>query len=117
MAASAPQTIAFAIAGPIARGDLPGLCERICALLHAHPGTDTWICDVHSVDADATTVDALARLQLGARRNATCIHLANASPQLTALIDLLGLTEVLAKPPTEAGARTAGTGAPSTGRT
>ena len=33
MAARAPQTIGFAIRGPIARADLPGLSERVCALL------------------------------------------------------------------------------------
>jgi len=33
MAASAPQTVAFAIGGPITRADLPGLCAHICTLL------------------------------------------------------------------------------------
>ena len=33
MTASAPQSIVFSIWGPITRADLPGLCERVCALL------------------------------------------------------------------------------------
>jgi len=33
MTTSAPRTIAFAIEGPIARADLPGLCARVCDLL------------------------------------------------------------------------------------
>jgi hypothetical protein len=33
MATSGPHTVAFTIFGPITRADLPGLRERICALL------------------------------------------------------------------------------------
>ena len=32
--------LAFAIWGPIARGDLPGLCNRVCALLERN---DAWL--------------------------------------------------------------------------
>ena len=63
MTASVPQTIAFAIGGPITRGDLAGLCERVCALLETS-GADVALCDVRGVGPDAVTVDALARLQL-----------------------------------------------------
>jgi len=33
MGSSAPHTISFAIVGPIARADLPGLCARVRRLL------------------------------------------------------------------------------------
>jgi hypothetical protein len=33
MPAPAPQTVSFAIGGPITGADLPGLCERVCAFL------------------------------------------------------------------------------------
>ena len=33
MATPAPHAVPFAIRGPIARADLPGLCDRVCALL------------------------------------------------------------------------------------
>ena len=67
MTASAPQTIAFAIWGPIARDDLPGLSDRVCGLLRGS-GATTALCDVTGVEPDAVTVDALARLQLAAGR-------------------------------------------------
>ena len=84
----------FSVRGPIARADLPGLCDRICALLSAHGPGEVW-CEVQGVEADAVTVDALARLQLAAQRQGCRIRLENASGELRELVDLLGLTEVL----------------------
>ena len=94
MATSAPQTIAFAIRGPIARDDLPGLCERVCTLLSAS-GATTAFCDITGVDPDAVTVDALARLQMAASRLGCRVRLRNASPALCELVDLMGLRDVL----------------------
>jgi len=94
MAASAPQTVAFAIYGPIARADLPGLCERVCALL-SQSGAQVVLCDVTGVDPDAVTVDALARLQLAARRHGCQVRLRHASDELLELVDFMGLTDVL----------------------
>ena len=62
MAASAQHTIDFAITGPIARSDLAGLCDRVCALLRESRASVA-LCDVRGIDPDAVTVDALARLQ------------------------------------------------------
>ena len=94
MSASAPQTIAFAIWGPIAREDLPGLCDRVCGLLHrARP--DVVLCDVAGVPVDAVCVDALARLQLAARRNGCQVRLRNASAELRELVGFMGLSDVL----------------------
>lgn len=84
----------FAIRGPIARDDLPGLCDRVCALLRAR-GPGTAHCDVTGVEADAVTVDALARLQLAARRLGCQVRLCNASRELRELVSLMGLTDVL----------------------
>ena len=84
----------FAIWGPIAREDLPGLCDRVCAVLHAH-GPGPTRCDVAGVDPDAVTVDALARLQLAARRLGCEVRLCNASAELRELIAFMGLREVL----------------------
>jgi ABC-type transporter Mla MlaB component len=94
MAAGAPQPIAFAIDSPIARADLPGLCERICALIERSEA-DVALCDVTGVDADAVTVDALARLQLTARRHGCQIRLRHASSELVELLAFVGLREVL----------------------
>jgi ABC-type transporter Mla MlaB component len=94
MAPSTPRTITFAIWGPIARGDLPGLCERVCALL-GEAGATVALCDVADIPVDAVTVDALARLQLLASRHRCRIHLRNASDQLRDLIAFMGLEDVL----------------------
>src|SRR5437588_704145 len=61
-------SITILISGPIAPSDLPGLDQRVCALLD---GCDAAVavCDVDGITADAVTVDALARLQLGADRH------------------------------------------------
>jgi ABC-type transporter Mla MlaB component len=84
----------FAIWGPIAPEDLPGLCDRVCAVLReAGPGLVR--CDVTGVDPDAVTVDALCRLQVAARRLGCRVRLRNASPELRELIAFMGLTDVL----------------------
>jgi ABC-type transporter Mla MlaB component len=94
MAATEPRTVAFAISGPIRREDLPGLCARVCALL-SRCGAEVAFCDVGGVEPDAVTVDALAQLQLGARRRGCTVRLRNASDDLRALVELMGLTAVL----------------------
>jgi ABC-type transporter Mla MlaB component len=88
------QTIAFAVRGPIERTDLPGLCDRVCALF-ARTAPAIAFCDVSDVPADAVTVDALARLQLAAGRCACKVRLRNASPQLRNLVEFMGLEDVL----------------------
>ena len=94
MGATAPQTVAFAIRGPITRADLPGLCDRVCALL-SESSASVVTCDVRDVEPDAVAVDALCRLQLAARRNGCRIRLRNASPELRELVVFMGLTDVL----------------------
>jgi len=94
MATPGPHTLAIAIAGPITREDLPGLCARVCAELSAS-GADIVLCDVRGVEADAVTVDALARLQLGARRAGSRVRLVHASPALRELVAFMGLSDVL----------------------
>jgi len=90
----AATTIEFAIRGPIAPADLAGLSDRVCALLH-ESGADVARCDVAGVDADAAVVDALARLQLAARRLGCQVLLRHASNELRQLVAFMGLTEVL----------------------
>ena len=95
MSASPPRTFAFAIWGPILREDLPGLCDRVCALLREHDGADVALCDVDGVRADTATVDALARLQLAARRHACQVRLRGCSRDLHELVEFMGLRDVL----------------------
>jgi ABC-type transporter Mla MlaB component len=94
MPTPASPEVAFAIRGPIVRADLPGLCDRVCALLA--DGTLVARCDVGGVEPDAVCVDALARLQLAARRRGCCVQLENASDALLELLELMGLTHVFA---------------------
>ncbi len=95
MAIREPLTIHFRIYAPLARADLPGLSARVCRLLAiTHPALA--YCDVSGFERpDAVTVDALARLQLAARRRGCQVRLLNASPALRELTALMGLTDVL----------------------
>jgi ABC-type transporter Mla MlaB component len=94
MASRAPQAIAFAIRGPIERTDLPGLCDRVCGLL-AENRAEVALCDVAGIDPDCVTVDALARLQLAARRHGCKVRLRHASQELLDLVGFMGLSDVL----------------------
>ena len=53
------------------------------------------LCDARSLPADLAAVDALARLQLAARRRGCTLLLTGASDALRALIDLVGLADAL----------------------
>jgi ABC-type transporter Mla MlaB component len=94
MEAEAPKTVAFAIRGPIARGDLQGLCDRVCGLL-GEARADVAYIDVEGIEADAVCVDALARLQLGAKHHGCKVRLRNATPGLRQLVAFMGLADVL----------------------
>jgi ABC-type transporter Mla MlaB component len=83
------------IRGPLQRSDLPGLYARVCALFTANPGA-TLVCDVSEVAIDAVAVEALARLQLGARRNGCCVRLVSAPRELSELVSFMGLQDVIA---------------------
>jgi ABC-type transporter Mla MlaB component len=90
---SSPTTT-FAITGPIGPADLPGLCARVCAILE-ESRAEVALCDVAGVPVDATTVDALARLQLAAHRRNCFVRLRNASGDLLDLVAFMGLENVL----------------------
>ena len=94
MCAAARAPLAFAVHGPISRADLPGLCDRVCALLGENR-SDVAVCEVRGVEPDAVTVDALARLQLAARSYGCKVHLRGASPELLELVAFMGLADVL----------------------
>ena len=84
----------FTVYGPIARDDLPGLCDRVCRVFSENPATEIF-CDVQGVEPDAVTVDALARLQLAAHRLGRRVRLQNASPELLELVEFMALDNVL----------------------
>jgi ABC-type transporter Mla MlaB component len=94
MAAPVPQTVVFVLDGPIARTDLALLCEQIGALLET-TGAEVALCDVSAVEPDAVSVDALARLQLAARRRGCQARLRGASSELLDLLAFMGMLDVL----------------------
>jgi len=82
------------VEAPIERADIPGLCARVCRLLE-ESDAPTVVCDVGAHAPDAVTLDALARLQLAASRRGKSIELHRTSGELRALLELMGLGEVL----------------------
>ncbi len=89
-----PSSVVFFIEGPIGRGELPELCERARSALQGCDA-DVVVCDVGRVYPDAVAVDALARLQLTARRLGREVRLRRACGELRELLALVGLREVL----------------------
>lgn len=88
--------IVLVIAGPIRRADVPALCDRLHRLLVRAGGSGPVTCDVGALtEPDAATIDALARMQLTARRLGRRIRLRNASARLNGLLALTGLDVVL----------------------
>ncbi len=109
------DSITFAIWAPLRRADLPGLYRRVCVLLEtAHPREIQ--CEVNGIAADAVALDALARLELAARRHGAKLEFLAASAELRKLIAFAGLDGALRTRDAAEG-RTAGTGDPSTGNT
>jgi ABC-type transporter Mla MlaB component len=83
------------VGGPLTPADIPDLCERARALMD-RTGVHALVCDVGGhVEADAVTVEALARLQLAARRRGCRVSLRGASIDLLGLLSLAGLTDIV----------------------
>jgi anti-anti-sigma regulatory factor len=89
-----PSTIEIGIGPRIDRTDIPALCDRARALMK-DASTERLICDVGEVfRPDAVTVDALARLQLTARRLGCRLSIRHPRGELQELLALMGLSEV-----------------------
>ena len=83
------------IAGRIDRADIALLCERVCLALEGS-SVEAVVCDVGALDdPDCVAVDALARLQLTARRLGRRLYLRNVSPELQGLLCFVGLDEAV----------------------
>lgn len=94
MPTSEGSALTFVINGPIARADLPGLYRRVCAVMERGDAVVAF-CEVRGVNPDAVTVEALARLQLVARRHDRQVRLRGASDELRELLAFMGLDAVL----------------------
>jgi anti-anti-sigma regulatory factor len=89
------DAVVLVVDGPITPADVPALGDRALALLEG-TGAGVIACDVRAVvDPDTVVVDALARLQLVARRLGSRLRLLNASQELWELLALMGLDGVL----------------------
>ena len=92
----------------------PG-CATASARCSRPPGpTSVACCDVGGVAADAVTVDALARLQLAARRHGCGCRLRGASDELRGLVAFMGLADVLRRG--EPGLASSRGGSPNSGK-
>ncbi len=97
--------VEFGLPGHIDRTEIPWLCLRL-QVLAASVAADRLVCDVGAiVEPDAVTVDALARLQLTARRSGRELGIRHASRELEELLDLTGLAEVVRSAPAQASRR------------
>ena len=77
--------------GPVTRDQVPGLCDDVRARLAAI-GAGVVVCDVAGLGPPGlATVDALARMQLAARRAGGRVRLRAPAPSLLLLLDLVGL--------------------------
>jgi ABC-type transporter Mla MlaB component len=92
--APGPSTTVLSLGGPLARTDLPALCERGRALLEAS-GAEVLVCDASRlVNVDVVALDAFARLQLTARRLGGRICVRHAPVELEELLRFTGLAEI-----------------------
>ena len=82
------------LAGAIARNDVPLLCEHLRDQIERHD-LDLIDCEVSDILVDLVAVEALARLQLTARRHGCRVSLVGASSELESLLGLCRLSEVL----------------------
>ncbi|MPZ70623.1 MAG: STAS domain-containing protein [Actinobacteria bacterium] len=88
-------TIVWTIGGRLDRAHIPRLCREFGALLGSS-GARVVVCDVGGlIDPDCVAVDAVARLQLAARRRGATVTLLRASNELKELLELIGLENVI----------------------
>ena len=90
------RTGVVVIDGPLSRGRIAPLCSEARRLL-ASGRFDLVLCDVGAVvEPDVMVIEALARLQLTARRAGGSIGVWHASGRLRDLLALVGLCDIVA---------------------
>jgi ABC-type transporter Mla MlaB component len=89
------RSVVLVIHGVVTPEAVAGLCARVRSLL-GDPGIELVTCDLSGVaDPDAAALEALARMQLTARRMGRSIRLAHVRPEMRALLALAGLTDIV----------------------
>jgi anti-anti-sigma regulatory factor len=90
-----PDDTVLSLAGPIDRADIPAFCERALERIERSEA-DPVVCDLGRVPRpDAVTVEALARLQLEARRLGRHLVFRDACGELRDLVAFVGLDRAL----------------------
>jgi ABC-type transporter Mla MlaB component len=90
-----PRTVVLVVHGRVTPDTIAVLCARVRVLL-GDPTVGTVTCDLSGVvEPDAVALDALARMQLTARRMGRTIRLRHVQPEMRALLALVGLTDVV----------------------
>lgn len=88
-------TTVWTLGPAITRDDIPRLCEQLLLVLRDSAAAVV-ICDVGAVaHPDAVTIEAVARLQLTARRLGRHIRLHRVGGRLAELLSLTGLSDVV----------------------
>jgi ABC-type transporter Mla MlaB component len=90
-----PRELVLTVEGPITAATIAELCGRLRAVLE---GSDVSVlsCDVKSIaQADVAALDALARLQLTARRMGRSVRLRHVSNPLHDLLHLTGWSAIV----------------------
>lgn len=89
------DAVVIAVSGALTREDLPLLADWFEALLERVAPTAV-VCSLAGLaTVDLIAVDALARLRLRSRRRGCALVVRGAPPPLRALVELLGLADVL----------------------
>lgn len=71
---------------------------RTTVVMVADDGTEVTLERIDARRADLALIDALARLQLGARRRGAVLRVHHPSDELCALLELVGLADILGDP-------------------
>jgi ABC-type transporter Mla MlaB component len=80
--------------GPLVAPTVAALCARVGAFVG--DGVDVVTCDLGRItDPNVDAVDAVARLQLAARRNGGSVRLRRVPGDLRRLLDLAGLRHII----------------------
>lgn len=92
---SGPKSVVLDMSSSVSRATIAGLCERVREMLGIR-GVHLVTCEVGALtDPDPVAVDALARMQLTARRAGGSIRLRHARARLRDLLAAIGLCEAL----------------------
>ena len=87
------ESLVLVLDGPAGATMVDALCDRMAIAL-THTSADVVVCDIASpTEANVALVNALARMQLTARRLGRSITVRHACPEVRHLLDLLGLTD------------------------